>query len=144
MTKKLVLAVLILFVVLITLFIIYKKEMQTVCINDNCFEVEVVKGLTEKRRGLSFRKSLDQNTGMLFIYKREGFYSFWMKDMNFPLDIIWINKDKEIVYIEKNVQPCQDECLRYRPAEKAQYILEINSGLVDRLKIQKGDKLALD
>lgn len=107
---------------------IFKLEKKTACINDHCFNLEIARTLEEKKKGLSFRDNLDQNAGMLFIYQKEGIYSFWMKDMSFPLDIIWIDKDQKIVHIERNVQPCQETCQKLKSKEKAIYVLEINSG----------------
>ena len=114
----------------------YKKN-NRVCINENCFQVEIAESGGEKRRGLSFRESLPEGSGMLFVYDKEDYYSFWMKDMNFPIDIIWINKEKEVVHIERNLQPCgTDSCKGYKPSQKAMYVLEINPGL----DIKIGDK----
>ena len=53
-----------------------------------------------------FRESLNENSGMLFIFPKEDFHNFWMKNTLIPLDIIWINSAKEIVFIENNAQPC--------------------------------------
>ncbi len=123
---------------------ISKKEKQIACINNNCFEVEVVRSIDGKKKGLSSRDNLEQKAGMLFIYEKEEVYSFWMKDMNFPLDILWINKNKEIVHIEKNTQLCtKDNCPSLKPKEKALYILEINSGLTNKYNIKIGNELTL-
>jgi len=134
-----------LFAVIFTfLFLDANKKIKMICINDNCFKVEIVKNQKDKEKGLSFKESLPINAGMLFVYKKEDFYSFWMKDMNFSLDIIWINKNKKIVHIEKNVPPCNTKkCQKYRPTQKAMYVLEINSNLTEKLKIKKGDKIVL-
>jgi len=83
------------------IFMAENKGIKTACINNNCFEVEIAKSQEEKKKGLSLREDLPFNSGMLFVYNKENFYSFWMKDMNFPLDIIWINADNKIVHIEK-------------------------------------------
>ena len=117
-------------------------DFKNVCINNNCFEVEVAKTAEEKKQGLMNKDGLSDGRGMLFVYSNEGFYSFWMKNMKFSLDIIWINKDKEIVHIEENIRPCQnDNCQSLSSKEKAMYVLEINSGSVKNLGIKKGDKV---
>lgn len=113
-----------------------------VCVNDSCFDVEIAESSEERSRGLMYRKSLDENSGMLFIFDQEKEYSFWMKNTLIPLDIIWIDKDMEIVYIEKNVQPCQeDPCPKYKPSQSAKCVLELNAGQVDKNNIKTGDKL---
>ena len=57
-------------------------------------------------KGLSIKNTLNESEGMLFPFDTPGEYSFWMKDMKFPIDIIWIDSNYKIVYIEKNLQPC--------------------------------------
>lgn len=113
---------------------------EKVCINGECFGVEVAKTREERRKGLMGRESLAENTGMLFIFDKEGFHSFWMKNTKIPLDIIWIGEDNRIVHIEKNVPPCEsDTCPSYKPAKKAKYALEISGSLADKLGIKIGD-----
>ena len=88
------------------------------------------------------RESLNQNAGMLFIFQEEGVYPFWMKNTLIPLDIIWINKDKKIIHIEKNVQPCKaGPCPSYSPEKQALYVLEINTGLSERYSFKEGNEV---
>lgn len=117
-----------------------------VCIKRNCFHVEIA-GIPLKRSiGLSTHEILPLNSGMLFVFPDEHIPGFWMKDMNFSLDIIWINSDFEIVGIEKNLQPCVNEenCKIFYPPEKIEYVLEINSGLSDKYGFEKGEKIHLE
>jgi uncharacterized membrane protein (UPF0127 family) len=89
-----------------------------------------------------FRGKLDLNKGMFFIFENEGEYSFWMKNTLINLDIIWINKDKEVVFISKNTQPCSsDSCLTFNSDKKAQYVLELNGGVTDKIGLNVGDKV---
>jgi uncharacterized membrane protein (UPF0127 family) len=78
---------------------------------------------------------------MLFIINEEGIYPFWMKNTLIPLDIIWINKDKEVVFIKKDFQPCTEICESITPDKKAKYVLEINGSLADKNNIKVGDKV---
>ena len=112
------------------------------CINNNCFDVEIAETSAERMKGLMNRESLDENSGMFFIFDKEKEYSFWMKNTLIPLDIIWLNKDMEIVHIEKNVQPCEeDPCQRYTPSKPAKYVLELNAGQVDKNNIEVENNL---
>lgn len=124
------------------LFYIQKDKVR-VCFKDECFIAEVADTEKERRKGLQNRDSLKANAGMLFVFDREEHYSFWMKDTKIPLDIIWINEDKEVVSIEKNAEPCT-VCSHYTPEEKAKYVLEVNAGTTEDVKIEKGDKVILD
>jgi uncharacterized protein len=114
------------------LFVLIRKLEKTneVCINENCFQVEIAETPSEKQQGLMFRKSLDEDKGMLFVYEEDGYYSFWMKNTLIPLDIIWINQTMDIIYFVSAV-PCNEEiCVSYLPNEKAKYVLEINTGII--------------
>jgi len=114
------------------------------CFKDKCFYVEIAKNNKERLRGLMYRQTLPKNKGMLFIFEEEDFYPFWMKNVSFPLDIIWLNTDKEAVFISKNTPPCKKEpCQVIEPGEKARYVLEINAGMSDKMGLSVGDKLSL-
>ena len=114
---------------------------KTATIGGQQFNIEIVKDDKSRQIGLSGRKSLDQNKGMLFIFEKKGIYSFWMKNTLIPLDIIYIDNDK-IVYIVKNAKPEKDvKNARpiYTPTVQADKVLEINGGLSDKYKFKNGD-----
>jgi uncharacterized protein len=123
-------------------FFIYKNNSEKkVCFGNNCFIAELAK--TEKKisQGLMFRENLATNRGMLFVFSQSGVYSFWMKNTKIPLDIIWFNDKKEIVFLANNVVPCYEEfCPSINPGEKAKYVLEINADLAEKLELKIGDK----
>lgn len=120
-------------------------ETNKVCADNYCFLVEIADNPEERSRGLMNRENLDPDKGMLFVFEGESKHSFWMKNTLIPLDIIWINKNKEVVYIEKNVQPCKnDPCPVYGPDKEAKYVLEINAGQADQATIQINDKLSFE
>ena len=116
-----------------------KKDIATVCIKDACIQVEVVSTFAEREKGLMFRESLAVDRGMLFIFEQEGIYSFWMKNMRFPLDIIWLDLNKKIVDIKENIPPCSESCEILNPENKAKYVLEVNAGFTRRNKIKAGE-----
>jgi len=116
-----------------------KKDIATVCIKDACIQAEVVSASAEREKGLMFRESLAVDRGMLFIFEEEGLYSFWMKNMRFPLDIIWLDLNKKIVDIKENVPPCGESCETLSPENKAKYVLEVNAGFAGRNKIKVGE-----
>ena len=96
----------------------------------------------ERQLGLMFREKINSDQGMLFLFKEEGFHSFWMKNMNFPLDIIWLDRDKIIVHIESNVPPCRElPCSSYTPQFPASYVLELKTGSVGKNQLKMYDKL---
>ena len=90
--------------------------------------------------GLSRRQSLISNEGMLFIFPASDYHSFWMKEMNFPLDIIWFDHNRQVVDLATDVAP---EGLQpknsYRPRMPARYALEVNAGWVASHELELGD-----
>ena len=131
-------------IILAVLFSATEKTTR-VCFEDNCFDVELALKPEEQKRGLMFIEHLDLNKGMLFVFKKEGKYSFWMKNTLIPLDIIWINKNKEVVFISENTQPCKESsCFSIKPSENAKYVLEINGGISKKIGLIIGDKIDLD
>jgi uncharacterized protein len=81
-----------------------------------------------KELGLMHRKTLCESCGMLFIFDREGKLSFWMKNMEMNIDMVFINKDWKVVGIAQDVEPCLKEpCTIYSPNFPAQYVLELNA-----------------
>lgn len=119
------------------------REINNVCFKERCFIVEIADSDEERQKGLMFRESLAQDNGMFFVFEEERNYLFWMKDTLIPLDIIWINKDKEIVFIGENAQPCEVDqpCRPINPIKNALYVLEVNSGIVNEIGLQVGDKV---
>lgn len=121
----------------------YKKA----CIKDACIQAELAVSDYDHQKGLMHREMLPENTGMLFVFNSADIYPFWMKNMNFGLDIIWISEDKRIVDIKENVLPCQDlsqECVNLLPCCNARYVIEVKAGFVKEHKISVGDKVWLD
>jgi len=120
-------------------------QTQKACFDKNCFYVEIVEKPQDLALGLMFRKYLDDDRGMLFVFQNEAKYSFWMKNTLIPLDMIWLNTNKEVVYIAKNVEPCkEDVCRSIDPNQKAKYVLELNAGTADTINLKIGDKLIFD
>ncbi len=113
-----------------------------VCHLDDCVSVEVVSKQADMDRGLMYRTGLGRDKGMLFIFTFDDFQSFWMKNMQFNLDMLWISLDGHIVFIGHDIPACtSDPCPVYTPDRKARYVLEINSGYTTSHNWKVGDKL---
>ncbi len=115
-----------------------------ISINIGTFKInaEIARSNQKKEQGLSGKQKLKDNEGMLFIFDQEGYYSFWMKGMLFNIDIIFI-KDNNIIDIAKNMPYPIDEnnIAQVVPKEKANLVLEINAGLVEKYNIKIGDTI---
>ena len=115
-----------------------------VCHKDNCVSVEVVSKDEDMERGLMYRTGLDQDKGMIFVFPSDGKQQFWMKNMHFSLDMLWISSDDRIVYIATNVPACTtDTCPTYSPDKAARFVLELNSGYTTTHQWKLGDILDL-
>ena len=135
----------ILFFLIVLVFVFDWEDFNEVCVNKTCFEVEIADTSEERQQGLMFRKEMSDESGMFFVFERNGFYPFWMKNTLIPLDIIWIDGARKIVYIAHEVQPCKKTiCESYNPEREALYVLEINSGLSEKLGIEVGNDVELN
>lgn len=119
------------------------NEISTVRINDAMIYVEVADHTQERIRGLMFRTSLDENSGMLFVFDKEQQLSFWMKNTLIPLDIIFIGNDLKIVDLKENFQPCMPDADCEVYTSLAKYALEVNAGFVRENGIKIGDKIGI-
>jgi uncharacterized protein len=114
----------------------------TVYINDKPFQAEIADTPEKHARGLMFRRCLKDGYGMLFVFPDEEVRSFWMKNTLIPLDMIFLNGDKQVVDLFASVPPCRrDPCPSYTSALPARYVLEIAGGLAAKLKLRVGDKI---
>ena len=118
----------------------YQKAV--VAIRDTQIEVDLANTPAKREKGLGGRESLDFDKGMLFLFENPGMRSFWMRDVSFPIDIVWINEDI-IVGIDERVQPEPDVPLykltRYRSPQPVDTVLELAAGKVDEIGALLGD-----
>lgn len=105
-------------------------------------KAEVVDTPYTLTRGLSGRTSLPPGTGMLFVFSNEDKWGFWMKDMQFPIDIIWADKSGTVVSVASDVEPKSYPEIFY-PSVPAQYVLEVPVGFVQTHAIAKGMKIVV-
>lgn len=140
---KIVIFIVLVIALLILFTSLNKQKEQTikqVCFKDSCFNVEIADNESSREKGLMYVESLPQNDGMLFIFETEDIYSFWMKNTLIPLDMIWLDSSRKIVYIQNNALPCKEViCKTYTPTGKAKYVLEINAGKASELNLKQGE-----
>lgn len=107
-------------------------------------KLEIADSVGKKTKGLMFRKELSKDSGFLMVFRNERKHEIWMFGMRFPIDIVFIDKDKRIVDIKHSVKPMgkNPKTWRiYRPKEPCRYVLEVNSGLIEKTKTEVGDVL---
>ena len=111
-------------------------------LNNTSFAVEVADTPETRRKGLSGREALPEGTGMLFVFDAPSRYGFWMKDMNFAVDIVWIDERSRVIDVEKEVTPETFPQVFY-PDQPVKYVLELPTGAVDKYQIATGTVIQL-
>ncbi len=102
-------------------------------------DLEIADNDYERQLGLMNRKEMKENEGMLFIFPRQDYQSFWMRNTLISLDMIFVNDQKKIVTIHKNTKILADQS--YPSSQPALYVVEVIAGFTDRHNIQVGDKI---
>jgi hypothetical protein len=102
-------------------------------------DIEFAETSYEQQTGLMYRKSMEANQGMLFIYSEEAMHSFYMKNTHIPLDLIFFGKDSTIVSFQENAKPLDETSLPSKVP--SQFILEVNAGKVKQWNLTEGDKM---
>lgn len=107
------------------------------------YNIEVADNDAERARGLMFRDSMAADHGMLFIHDRQEPQAYWMKNTHIPLDILYFDNAHKLVAQQRDVPPCSlgDACPPYPSNVPARYVLELNAGQADQLKLQDGVEL---
>jgi uncharacterized membrane protein (UPF0127 family) len=115
-----------------------------VTVNSIELVADVAASNEQRTKGLSIKDALAENEAMLFVFDSAGEHSFWMKNMKFPIDIIWLDSDKTVVHIEHNLQPCSLNafCPTYKPDNNnnnnSLYVLETVAGFAEKHDIVEG------
>lgn len=109
---------------------------------ENILCVEIADTERKKSQGLSFRKELEKDMGMLFIFEEKAFPKMWMKDMNFALDFIWMNSEGVVVDIDENVTPDTYPKIIDAPVATP-FVLEVSAGFVKEHSIEKNMQMII-
>ena len=120
----------------------------TVRIDDTLLEVQIADTEQRRVRGLMFQDQIPYNQGMVFIFDSVGRHGMWMLNVQFPLDMIWFDRDGRVVHIEENVNPCMTAveamtCPSITPDGNSLYVLEVAAGFVQMYNITEQSRLYL-
>lgn len=113
-----------------------------VVIGNAQLKVKIVDDDSKRKKGLGGIESLDDDKGMLFVFDESGYYGIWMKDMNFPIDIIWLNEAHQVADYQENVSPDTYPKV-FKPLVEAKYVLETNAGFIKKEGIKIGDEMTI-
>jgi len=114
----------------------------TVFVGNTPFTARVADDQAEREQGLSGSDQLENNEAMLFIFPEPDRYGFWMKDMEYPIDILWFTSDFELVHIAENATP-ESYPQTFIPPESAQFVLEITAFGADKFGLKEGMEIEI-
>lgn len=117
-----------------------------ISVDNAILDVQIADTPDRMTEGLQFQKPLTYNQGMLFVFTGQQIVSMWMKDMQFPLDMIWFDSDGKVAHIEKNLLPCNESlpCQVYDGGmQNTKYVLEVTAGFVDKFNVTAKSKLII-
>lgn len=110
--------------------------------------IEVANTKEKRNKGLGYRESLASDSGMLFIHDNSQKYTYWMKGMQFPIDIMWVSENTIMDYVQSAMPPVEnqadDTLVRYSSPVDVNKVLETNAGFITKNNIQKGDKIIVE
>lgn len=115
----------------LALFVAYSQPRTTLRLGDGVFSARLALTADEREKGLSGTTKLDQTHAMLLVFDGDDKWPIWMKDMHYPIDIIWLDSAKTVVHIVKNVSP-DTYPQSFVPAKPARYIVEVPAGTVEQ------------
>ncbi len=121
---------------------VYEGTYSMILPDEQVISLEIAETQDEKSLGLSFRENLEENTGMLFVYTVPGMYSFWMKDMLFSIDIIWLDENFNVINIKRDLSP-DTYPTSFVSQSPAQYVLEVYAGFAKDHEIKIGERLTI-
>lgn len=113
-----------------------------VILRDTTYHVSVMRTEAELQKGLSGTDSLPTGQAMLFVFSDDAKWTMWMKDMKYPIDIVWLDANANVVYTVKKAQPSSYP-KTFGPVTDSRYVIELPSGTIEQTGISIGDKAQL-
>lgn len=145
MKKRVWAIILTLAIVIAGVFVWVKSggNQQTVQLGGQRFEAVVLRTEATRQKGLSGSSSLPANRAMVFDFETDSMWGIWMKDMNYPIDIAWVDKGGKIVHLVQDAQPSSYPKTIFRPDVDSRYVIELASGTIKNTGVKKGDSVTL-
>lgn len=120
---------------------VYYREDLDIKINSEVIKAEEAKTSAQRAKGLGGRNCINTNQGMLFEFEQTGYYPFWMKDMRFAIDMVWLDKNHKVVTVKPNIEPASYP-QTFVNDSPAQYVLELQAGRADKISIKPGTQIS--
>lgn len=123
-------------------FLFVQPATATLRVGQSTYALDIASSKTDQQKGLGGRKSLAQNRGMLFVFDTPGTQCFWMKDMHFAIDIIWLDAAKKMTSVVPSVSP-NTYPMQYCGDATTKYVIELNAGEAKRAGLTVGQRVSL-
>ncbi len=120
------------------------KKSLTLNVGNKKIIAEIVSTQADLQKGLGGRPYLQDNTGMFFIFPKSDSYGIWMKDMLFPIDVLWLDKGLKVVHIVGDMEPSSYPRVIYKSPVDAMYVLELSKGDISASGIKLGDRISVE
>lgn len=127
----------------VTFIEIMVRKSVEITLPNGSIKAEVADTSASREEGLSGRSGLRNGHGMLFVFDFPGRYGFWMKDMSFPIDMIWINENGVVVNVVENAKP-EDYPMNYINQAPASYVLELEANKAREYGVYLGSKVKIE
>ncbi|MEP7204658.1 MAG: DUF192 domain-containing protein [Candidatus Saccharibacteria bacterium] len=116
----------------------------TLSFGNGVFKARIASTPLTREKGLGGVLELGSQQAMIFVFPRDDTWQIWMKDMKVPIDIVWLNHDKKVVYMVKNVSPESSTNTKFTPTSVARYVVELPVGSIVNQRIQIGDTASFE
>lgn len=124
-----------------------KPNSVDITLRGNSYNLEIANTNAQREKGLMNRSSMAKDSGMIFVFDVAGIYPFWMKNTLITLDIIWLDQNGKVVFIKENAGPCSNivsvVCHTIIPNAISKYVIELNSGEVEKIGLKVGDSVEI-
>jgi uncharacterized membrane protein (UPF0127 family) len=117
-----------------------KVQMTTLDLKGRTYQLTVAQTEADREQGLSDTPSLASDHAMLFVFPNIGRPAIWMKDMNYSIDIVWLDNDKKVAYTVVGAQPSSYPNTIFQPDIDSRYVIELPAGTIEKTGIHRGDK----
>ena len=121
-------------------FVVYKPTQAVLRVGGANYQLQIASTPSGRQLGLGGRSAIPKDAGMLFVFDKPARQCMWMKDMRFPLDIIWVNDRKQVIYLKQNLAPATYPAI-FCSATPSRYVIELNAGEAAKRHITLGQTL---
>lgn len=131
-------------VLMTALFVTWPNAPTMMRLGNADFALRVARTEQQREQGLSGTTDLADSEALLFVFPSDEQWGIWMKDMNYPIDIVWLSADKKVIHIVPNAQPSSYPNTSYQPPRPARYVIELKAGAASSKRITIGSQAVFD